>query len=120
MGLISDAEKITASADVRELIESSGQRATLFRTTSGERLYGSDDSEFSEVCEFSLEITWSPSKYITNNADGLACVLPELDVRVEDRVHIDGCDYRVQTVVPQPLFGVITHTVIELVKLHGS
>ena len=118
MGLISDFEKMTAASDVRELILSSQQRATLLRTTSGERLYGSDECEFAEVCEFPLELTLSPSKYITNNADALACVLPELDVRVGDRVRIGGCDHRVQTVVPQPLFCVITHSVLELVRLY--
>lgn len=120
MGLISDSEMTMAASDVRELITSSDQTATLLRRQDDENLYGSDDGEFVEVCVFPLELTWSPSKYITNNADGLACVLPELDVRAEDRVRIDGCDFRVQTVVSQPLFGVITHTVIELVKLHGS
>lgn len=120
MGLISDSEKTNAAADVRELILSSQQRAMLLRKSEGEHLYGSDECEFLEVCEFALELTLSPSKYITNNADGIACVLPELDIRLEDHIHIGGCEYRVQTVVPQPLFGVITHIVIELVKLYGN
>ncbi len=31
-----------------------------------------------------------------------------------------GRDFRVQTVAPQSLFGVLTHKVLELVVLHGD
>ena len=119
MRLLSDAERTVAAADVRELITSSGQTATLLRKQTGENLYGSDEGEFVEVCSFALELSETPPKDLAKQADALASVLPELDVRVEDRVHIQGRDFRVQTVAPQSLFGILTHKVLELVELHG-
>jgi hypothetical protein len=118
--LLSDVEKAAAAGDVRELITSSGQTATLLRRASGEKLYGSDEGEFMEVCAFALEFTATPPIDIAKRADALACVLPELDVRMEDRVRFEGQDYRVQTVAEQSLFGVVTHKVLELVKLHDG
>ncbi|MHB9036951.1 MAG: hypothetical protein ACYC64_09800 [Armatimonadota bacterium] len=120
MKLLSDVEKASAASDVRELITSSSQTATLLRKQIGERLYGSDDGEFSEVCTFALEMSETPPKDLAKQIDAAASVLPELDVRMEDRVRFEGCDYRVQTVVPQSLFGILTHKVLELVRLHGD
>ncbi|MDH7601918.1 MAG: hypothetical protein QHI38_07195 [Armatimonadota bacterium] len=119
MRLLSDVERSAAAGDVRELITSSGQTATLLRKQAGENLYSSDEGEFAEVCTFALEFVATPPVDIAKRADALACVPPELDVRVEDRVHIHGRDFRVQTVSPQSLFGVVTHKVLELVALHG-
>lgn len=119
MRLLSDVEKAAAAGDVRELITSSGQTAILLRKQTGENLYGSDEGEFIEVCVFALEFTATPPADIAKRADAAASVLPELDVRVEDRVHIQGRDFRVQTITPQSLFGVVTHKVLELVALHG-
>lgn len=120
MKLLSDVERAAAAADVRELIASSGQTATLLRKQVGESLYGSDEGEFAEVCSFPLELTETPPVDIAKRADAAASVLPELDARVEDRVRFDGRDFRVQTVAPQSLFGVVTHKVLELVVLHGD
>ena len=120
MRLLSDSERTSVAADVRELITASGQTATLLRKQAGEVLYGSDEGEFAEVCAFAWELSATPPKDLTKQVDALASVLPELDVRVEDRVRFAGCDYRVQTVVPQSLFGVVTHAVLELVMLHGD
>lgn len=119
MAILTDLEKAAAAADVRALITASGQTAALLRKQTGENLYGSDEGEFTEVCTFDLEFTATPPADIAKRADALACVLPELDVRVEDRVHIQGRDFRVQTVSPQSLFGVVTHKALELVALHG-
>lgn len=120
MKLLSDVEKAAAAADVRELITSSGQTATLLRKQVGESLYGSDEGEFAEVCSFPFELSETPPKDLAKQIDAVASVLPELDVRVEDRVRFDGRDFRVQTVAPQSLFGVLTHKVLELVVLHGD
>lgn len=119
MRLLSDIEKFAAAADVRELITSSGQTASLLRKQAGENLYGSDEGEFTEVCTFALEFTATPPIDIAKRADALACVLPELDVREEDHVRFEGRDFRVQTVSPQSLFGIVTHKALELVVLHG-
>lgn len=120
MAILTDLEKAAATAEVRNLITASGQSATLLRKQMGENLYGSDEGTFVEVCTFALELSETPPADIAQKADALACVLPELDVRVEDRVHINGRDFRVQTIAPQLLFGVLTHKVLELVTLHGG
>lgn len=120
MTILTDREKATAAAEVRDLITSSGQVATLLRKQAGENLYGSDEGTFAEVCTFPLELSESPPADIAQRVDAAASVLPELDVRVEDRVRFEGQDFRVQTVAPQSLFGVMTHRVLELVVLHGS
>jgi len=120
MTILTDSEKAAAASEVRDLITASGQTATLLRKQTGENLYGSDEGEFVEVCAFPLELSETPPKDLARQADALASVLPELYVRVEDRVHIQGRDFRVQTVAPQSLFGVLTHKVLDLVILHGG
>ena len=120
MKLLSDVEKAAEAADVREVITSSGQTVTLLRKKVGESLYGSDEGEFAEVSVFPLERFETPPVDIAKRADAAVSVLPELDVRVEDRVRFDGRDFRVQTVLPQSLFGVLTHKALELVVLHGD
>lgn len=120
MKLLSDLEKAAAADDVRELITSSGQTATLLRRQIGENLYGCDEGEFAEVCTFPLEMSETPPVDIAKKADAEASVLPELDVRVEDRVRFVDRSFRVQTVAPQSLFGVLTHKVLELVVFYGD
>ncbi|MHB9037076.1 MAG: hypothetical protein ACYC64_10430 [Armatimonadota bacterium] len=120
MSLLSAWEAACAASDVRALIESSGQTAVLFRCVSGERLYGSDDDPYSEVCTFKLEFVRTPPEDIANKVDATASVFPDLDVRPEDRVLVGGDSFRVQTVVEQSLFGVLTHKTLKLVRLHGS
>jgi hypothetical protein len=41
-------------------------------------------------------------------------------VRPEDRVKSGADVFRVQTVVEERLFGVVTHKVLKLVRQHGS
>ena len=120
MTILTDSEKAITASEVRELITASDQTAVLLRKQTGENLYGSDEGAFAEVCTFVLELSETPPKDLAKQIDALACILNELDVRVEDRVRYAGCDYRVQTVAPQSLFGVVTHKVLELVRLHGD
>lgn len=120
MTLLSDPEKIRAADDVKELILASGQEAMLLRAVPGERLYGSDDAAFEEVGTFSLEFVETPPEDLNNKIDAVACVLPVQDVRPEDRVQTGEDAFRIQTVEEERLFGVITHKVIKLVRLHGS
>jgi hypothetical protein len=118
--LLADAEKCEAALVVRELIVASGQTAVLLRKQEGESLYGTDEGVYSEVCAFPLEITETPPKDLAKTIDAKACVLPELDVRVCDRVRHGSVEYRVQTVVEESLFGIVTHKTLELVALHGG
>jgi len=118
--LLRDLEKIRAAEDVKELILASGQEAVLLRAVPGERLYGSDDASFAEVGTFPLEFVETPPEDLNNKIDAVACVLPGQDVQPEDRVQSGGDTFRVQTVEEERLFGVITHKVLKLVRLHGS
>lgn len=116
--LLSSAEQAQAAAQVRELITSSGQTAILLRKLEGENLYGTDEDQFAEVCSFPLDPNLTPLVDLTKKIDGAASVLPELDVRATDRVRLAGIEYRVQTVVEESLFGVVTHKTLELVRLN--
>ena len=120
MSLLNDREKALAATDVRELILASGQEADLFRSEPGERLYGSDDASYTKVGSFALELVETPPEDLRDKIDALACVLPELEVRPEDRVLHSDVTFRVQTVEEERLFGVVTHKVLKLVRLHGS
>ena len=120
MTLLSDPEKASAVGDVKELILACGQEAALLRAVPGERLYGSDDASFTEVESFPLEFIETPPEDLANKIDATACVLPGLDVRPEDRVKSGADVFRVQTVVKERLFGVVTHKVLKLVRQHGS
>lgn len=120
MTLLSDPEKTAASGDVREMILASSQEAALLRAIPGERLYGSDDASFTEVETFPLEFIETPPEDLANKIDATACVLRGLDVRAEDRVRSGTDVFRVQTVVEERLFGVVTHKVLKLVRQHGS
>ena len=120
MTLLSDPEKASAVGDVKELILASSQEAALLRAVPGERLYGSDDASFTEVDAFPLEFIETPPEDLANKIDATACVLPGLDVRAEDRVHSGTDVFRVQTVVEERLFGVVTHKALKLVRQHGS
>ncbi len=120
MSLLSNEERAAAARDVRELILGSGQEVVLLRSTPGEKLYGSDDEAFTEVGRFPGEIVLAPAKDLKQDIDGVASVLPELDIRPEDRLRFGGIDYRVQTVKDESLFGIVTHRIAEMVRIHGS
>ena len=119
MALLSPNEQAKAGADVRELILASAQTAVLLRATTGEQLYGTDDAPCAPVGEpFPLEFIPTPAEYLAQKIDATACVLPEADVRQEDRVQVGAEIYRVQTVKEERLFGTVTHKVIRLVRHH--
>ncbi len=119
MALLSPNEKAEAGTDVRDLILASGQTAVLLRASDGERLYGTDDAPYAPVGDpFPLEFVPTPAEDLAQKIDATACVLPDSDVRPEDRIQVGAETYRMQTVKEERLFGVITHKVIKLVKHH--
>ena len=120
MNLLTQGEKALAAGDVRDLILASGQEADLLRIEPGERLYGSDDASYAKVGSFRLEFVEIPPEDLSHKIDAVACVLPEVDVRPEDHVQESEITFRVQTVEDERLFGVLTHKVLKLVRLHGS
>jgi hypothetical protein len=118
--LLSQGERAQAVAQVRDLISSSGQTASLLRKQEEESLYGTDEGAFIEICTFPMEINERPPVDLTKKMDAKASVLPELDVRACDRVRFGVVEYRVQAVIDESLFGALTHRTLELVELHGS
>jgi len=117
---MTDSEKLAAARDIRELIESSGTDAVLLRKQVGEQLYGSADGTFIDICSFKLEFVPTPPEDIADKVDATASALPDLDIQPEDRVNVNDKSYRVQTVVAESLFGVVTHKTLKLVAIYGS
>jgi len=107
-------------SDVRALICGSGQEGTILRRETGENLYGHDEGQFNEVGTIPLELNRTPPDDLPGDIDAVASVLTEADVRAEDRLLAEGEAYRVQAVVEERLFGVVTHKSLRLVKLHAG
>lgn len=120
MILLSESERTEVVANVRDLIIGAGQEGILLRAVPGERLYGGDDPPFEEIARFPGEFVLAPAKSLIQDVDGIASVLPGLDVRAQDRISHAGAEYRVQTVKEEWLFGVVTHQTLELVRIHGG
>ena len=114
--LLNDRERAEAVTDVARLILSSGQTARILRVVTGERLYGTDDAEISVI---PLELNETPPEELSGKIDALACVLPDADVRGEDRLAADRETYRIQSVEEEHFFGTVTHKNLQLVKLNG-
>ena len=119
MSLISETERAQAVADVRAIILAAGQEAAVSRPVPGERLFGSDAAEYAEVGMIPVECVPTPPEELSQKIDGTAHALPDADVQPQDRLTIDGVTYRVQAIRPERWFGVVTHQVVSLVRLHG-
>jgi hypothetical protein len=117
--LLSEKERAEAVADVARLILSSGQTAMVQRIVPGERLYGSDDETYIDIAEIPLELKETPPEELSDKIDAVASMLPDADVSSEDRLKTDSETYRIQSVEPAHFFGVVTHKILKLVKLHG-
>ena len=117
--MLTELEKKRAAADVRALILASGQTGRLLRAEAGERLFGADEISFIEVCSLPLEQVPTPPSDLSGKIDATASVLPDADIRAEDRLDIGGQIFRIQTVKPERLFGALTHQTLELAALHG-
>ena len=117
--LLNERERAEAVADVARLILSSGQTARVLRVVPGERLYGTDDAEYAEISVIPLELNETPPEELSGKIDALACVLPDDDVRGEDRLATDRETYRIQSVKEEHFFGTVTHKNLQLVKLNG-
>jgi hypothetical protein len=117
--MLTDYEKTQAASVVQRLILASGQEGRLLRVLAGERLFGSDEAPFMEICTLPLELVPTPPTDLTGKIDATASVLPDADVRAEDRLEISNVMFRIQTVTQENLFGIVTHQRLELVRLHG-
>jgi len=116
---VSNAEQRQAVADVRAIILAAGQQAVVMRALPGERLYSSDAAEFATLGTIPVECVPTPAEELAQKIDGTANVLPEADVQAKDHLTIGGLPYRVQAVREERWFGVVTHQVVSLVRVHG-
>ncbi len=117
MPLLSGPECASAVSDVRAMICSSGQMATVLRRDVGENLFGHDAETFNEVGTLPLELNRTPPEDLPGDIDAVASVLPEADVQDEDRLTLEGETYRIQTIVEERLFAVVTHKSLRLVQI---
>lgn len=120
MSILSDAEKARSVADVQAIILASGEEASVWRAQPAEGLFGQEDEVFSEIGMIAVELNRTPPVDLPGEIDAIACVLPGADVRERDRLQCGNETYRVQTVVQERLFGIVTHCVLRLVKIHGG
>ena len=116
---MSEREKAEVVAEVRRLILASGQTARLLRLDPGENLFGHDEENYVEVETIPLELNCTPPDDLTGGIDALASVLPEAAVEAEKRLRVGEEMFRIQNVVEEHLFGVITHKTLRLVRIHG-
>ena len=117
--MLTQAEKEQAAREVRALIVGSDQTAILQRPT-GSRLYGSDDQAVVEVGTLAVEVVETPAVDLARNIDATGHVLPGADIKLADRLRLDGVEYRIQSIKRENLFGVTTHQVVKLVQLRGG
>ena len=130
IGILTEAEKAAIVADVRAMILAAEQKGhRLVPPAPGEKLYGSDEQEYTDAGEFAYEFVPKPQETLkAMGADAVISVLPEQGIGVGDRVTFEGSGaahlgvtlFRVITVVEERLFGLVTHKTVQLVKHHGS
>jgi len=128
MPILTEAEKAAIVADVREMILAAGQKGNrLVPPAPGERLYGSDEQEYTDAGEFDYEFVATPQETLkAMGADAVISALPEQEIEVGDRVtfgggggaHLGTDTFKVITVVEERLFGLVTHKTVQLVKHH--
>jgi len=127
-GILTEAEKAAIIADVRAMILAAGQKGHRFvPPASGERLYGSDEPDYTDAGEFAYEFVPTPQETLkAMGADAVISVLPEQEIEAGDRVtsegggaaHLGVTLFKVLTVVEERLFGLVTHKTVQLVKHH--
>lgn len=119
MPLLSNREQVEVVAEIRRLILGSGQTARLLRLDPGENLFGHDEEKFVEVGTIAIELNSTPPDDLPGGIDALASVLPEATVEAAQRLKVGEETFRIQNVVEEHLFGVITHKTLRLVRIHG-
>ena len=122
MTLLNAKDQDFVVENVRELIMTSGETGTRFTPDpNAENLYGKNDVPYlgGEIIHLELQII--PVETLTKmGADAVIDVLPEQELKPQDRIEIDGAKYKVLNIEEQNCFGVLSHKTVKLVKHHGS
>lgn len=122
--IISDAERAQVLSDAREMILAAArQQAVLSRVTANtSSVYANDDRAYTVRGTIAVMMTPDPPDTLSSRGaeiDATVTVLPEADVRPQDRMTYNGVTYRVQSVHDVDWFGLTVSRVLHLVTLHG-
>jgi hypothetical protein len=120
MPILNIREQAEAITDVRRMILSSGQTARLLRPEAGDPLYGHDAAVFVETGSVPVELIRTPPPDLPGEIDATASVVPDAVVEAGYWLMAGGETFRIQTVVEERLFGVVTHKALRLVKIHAG
>ncbi len=103
-------------ADMKALIESSGESATRSRQVLTPVLYGGQPiGESVNQITFPVLRKPLPENDLIKNGNGMVLsVLPDVDVQEIDLVTVDGVHYGIAEITEFNLFGVVTHREIKL------
>lgn len=115
--LLSQRELKDVLENVYQIILSSGITAKVLRA-SADDLYGPEETAHAEIAIIPIDMTETPPEDISRNIDATVSVLPSEDVKENDHLVIGDHTYRAQSVENAYFFGIITHKIIKLVKLH--
>lgn len=120
--LLSSKDMAFIAECTAELIVSSGQIGKRYiPDTSAEKLYGTDDGPFVLDTEFPFEFVETPVEILTTKkADAVICVLPGQEIREGDRIEFDGIKYKALTCETMNIFGVVSHKVVTVARIHES
>lgn len=123
MSFLTSSEHDAAKTDVAAMIAASGLEASLWRRDASESgRYGEEDSAYADLgVTFPFEWHPRPKETLTSDShDAEIHVLPDLDIREEDRVIWNGQTFKVLNVVPENLFGATTHQLVRLARVHDA
>lgn len=118
MSILSPQEKMRVAADVKTIIEASGETARILRPAKqgADTFYGSREVSETEVAAaIPCELRHLPPEEVQQKGhDALLHVLSEADVQEGDFAIVSGVRYRVTDLKPHNCFGVVTHVELAL------
>ena len=117
MNVLSPQEKVRVAADVKTIIESSGETASVLRPNrqGTDSFFGAHEAGETEIANIPCELRHLPPEEVQQKGhDAELHVLPGAPVQEGDFTVVGGIRYRVTDVKPHNCFGVVTHLEIKL------
>ncbi len=118
--LLTSKDKAFVSGGVAELLNGSGQIGKRYvPDATVANIYGSDDAPFVFDAEFQFEFVETPNETLTaQKCDAVISILPGQDINESDRVEFGSVMYKVVTVQIMNVFGVVSHKVVQVVRIY--